>query len=213
MPDDHGMNDEEPLQPDQWTDQGRGSLRAAADELALGVREHADTLAGLTGVKDIASVFAANHRLLEVAHAYAEAQLELTGTSYPFGVLPPLEDEEADDDEVVEEYVSGTGVSVVQRRDFVVTDEAAVLAAGRAAYDRVWSPDDPEEAASQVTNLALALSEIAHSDGWDALEHVQGLDTRAAMASVISHDDLLSADPDEWPDNPYVITGQEEWRR
>lgn len=102
-----------------------------------------------------------------------------------------------------------TGVSVLQRRDYRVVDEAAVMAAGRAAYLRVWPDDDEAAAAADVTHLGRALYQLAHADGWHSLDHVEGLRVTAGAVAVIDQDELLRGDPDDWPDDLFDLDGEE----
>lgn len=133
---------------DPWTPAGAAQLIAAGDALADAVREHARALAALTNSRDIQAVFVASDVLLPVVLAYADAQFNLTGNGFPFGPLHDFADDEDEDEDEQEEdaAVVGTGLSVVSRQDFVVTDESAVLADGRAAHQSQWR-DEPRTAA------------------------------------------------------------------
>ena len=66
-----------------------------------------------------------------------------------------------------------------------MTDPDAVLAAGRAAYLRVWPDDDEAAASADVGGLGRALYQLVHAGGLDALsEPVPGLLPLTATTQV-----------------------------
>lgn len=118
-----------------WTESSAATLLAAGDALADAVRMHALALAESSEAQNIQAVFTASDVLLPIVLAYADAQFNLTGNGFPFGVLRAwADDEEGDSETGEEEPVVGTGLSVLSRQDFLVTDKSAVLAGGRTAY-------------------------------------------------------------------------------
>jgi hypothetical protein len=195
-----------------WTAQGADRLRAAAAELAAAVVAHADAVATVTSHARIQEVYAASEGLLPAVLAYADAQFDYSGAGFPFGVLHQFADDDEDDDEREE---PAAGVTVLQRRDYRVTDEAAVMDAGRRAYLRVWPDDDDAAAAADVTHLGRALYQLAHADGWHGLDQVEGLRTTGGAVVVLRQDKLLGPDPDEWPeelfdDDAQVLYSQDD---
>lgn len=149
------------------------------------------------------AVFAASAVLLPVVLAYADAQFNLTGNGFPFGPLHDFAEDEEDDEEG--EAVVGNGLSILSRQDFVLTDEEAALAAGRTAYSAVWPKDPPTAAAADVTNIGRALYQYAHLNGWDKVKEMPGLVPTGAVTVVHAHEELLRADPAEWPEEPFTI--------
>ena len=180
-----------------WTPQAAARLQAAAVELAAAVLAHADAVAAVTSKPGIPEVIAASEGLLPAVLGYADAQFDYTGNGFPFGVLHQFADDDEDDEEG--EELPTTGVTVLQRRDYRVTDEAAVMDAGRRAYLRVWPDDDDAAAAADVTHLGRALYQLAHADGWHSLDQVEGLRVTGGAVVVLQQDELLGPDPDEWP--------------
>jgi len=185
----------------QWTPDGAARLRAAAAELAAAVTAHADAVTAVTGDDGMPEVFAASDRLLPAVLAYADAQFDLTGNDFPFGVLHSYEDDEADeaDDDAGagDDGPAGSGtteVSVLQRHDLRVTDEAAVLAAGRRAYLRT-TPGGGE--GDGGTDLGRALSQLAAADGWNSLGDVPGLRPTGRSVLVVGRELDPGADPDD----------------
>lgn len=208
------------------TPAGAERLRAAAAELAAAVTAHAETIAAVTGDAGMPAVLAAGDRLLPAVLAYADAQFDLTGSDLPFGLLHGYAEEDGHDDEPeVAEAAHGDGafgngafgdgafgdgadggtiasgmtdISVLQRHDLRVTEEVAVLAAGRRAYPRERpDDDDAAAAAADVTDLGRALSRLAHAGGWDAVGDTPGLRTTGRSVLVIGRQLAPGADPDE----------------
>lgn len=178
-------------------------MHAVAADLAAAIAAQAEAVTTVTGETGVQDVFAASERLLPAVLAYADAQFDYTGTAFPFGVLHEYaerEDEEEEDEDDRTGDQPTRGVSVLQRRDYRVTDEAAVIAAGRRAYLRIWPADEGAAAAADVTHLGRALYQVAHADGWHSLDQVDGLRPKAGRVVVVQHEDLLGPDPEEWPD-------------
>jgi hypothetical protein len=197
------MSDQEPDEDfTPWTTEGAARLRTAARQLAAAIAAHAETVTAVTSGAGIDEVFAASDRLLPAILAYADAQFDYTGNGFPFGVLHDYaeDDDELDEAADDDEPEPSVGISVLQRHDYRVTDEAAVMSAGRAAYLRVWPEDDEAAAAADVTYLGRALYQIAHADGWSSLDHVEGLYPTGGCVRVVGRDDTLGPDPDEWPE-------------
>lgn len=201
------MSDDDDFTP--WTSDGAARVRARAAELAAAILAHAEAVASASSDADVPQIFAASDRLLPVVLAYSDAQFEHTGTDLPFGMLQELVDDrdgEELDDEDDDEPVAG--VSVLQRRDYRVVDESAVMDAGRQAYLRVWPDDDEAAAAADVTHLGRALYQLAHADGWHSLDQVEGLRVTAGAVVVVEQDELLGGDPDDWPDDVFEPEGE-----
>jgi hypothetical protein len=181
-----------------WTKAGADRLRAAATALKDAIAAHADAVA--SAGEDINLVFQASDRLVPAVLGYADAQFAYTGNGYPFGALHRHVDDDDEDEDEHEDEGPTSGISIVQRHDYVVTDADAVMEAGRRAYLRVW-PDDTEAAASaDVNHLGSALYQLAHADGWDNLRGVDGLAPVAGFVAVVKQEELLGPDPDDWSD-------------
>jgi hypothetical protein len=181
-----------------WTPRGAARLRAAA-ALSAAIVTHADAVARVTPHARIKEVYVASKGLLPAVLAYADAQYDYTGAGFPFGVLHQFAENDEDDDEEGEE-VPAAGVTVLQRRDYRLTNEAAIMDAGRRAYLRVWPDDDEAAAAADVTHLERALYQLAHADGWHSLDQIEGLRTAGGAVVVLQQAELLGPDPDEWPE-------------
>lgn len=191
-----------------WTVEDAERIRRAADALMDAIRVHADAVTSVTSDADEDDVRAAGDQLLPAILAYADAQFDYSGTGFPFGVLYQYVDED-DDEQVDLAEGPSSGVSILQRRDFAVTDEGSVLEAGRQAYSETSGEDDPAAAASEVSHLGVALYEIGHAHGWDSLLELDGLQPRGGVALVLSSEDLLSGDPGEWPEEDLFVHDEE----
>jgi len=145
--------------------------------------------------------------LRDAALAYVEAVAELTGWGNVFADL--YGEDEDDDDAEPEATDPVTGITVLSRHDYAVTDEEAVMAAGREGYKVVWPDDDDAAAAADVEHLGRALYQIAHAHGWHSLADVPGLRPVGGMTLVHRQNDLLSTDPDEWPDDMFDTEGED----
>ena len=189
-----------------WTSEGAARLRVAAAEFAAAITAHAEAVTSASTNADVTTVFEASDRLLPAVLAYADAQFDYTGNGFPFGALHAYAEE--DDEEETEEATGPTaGISVLQRHDYVVTDEAAVLSAGRQAYLRAWPDDDEVAAADDVTHMGRALYQVAHADGW-RLDQVEGLRPTGGCVVVVDREETLGPDPDEWPEDVFEGEGQ-----
>lgn len=180
-----------------WTDEGASRLLGAATAVQAAIAAHAQAVAAASG--DNKAVFKASEELLSVLLDYANAQFDFTGYGFPLGALAQFaeDDEQAEEEDEGEEWPT-SGISVLQRHDYVVTDEDAVLAAGREAYLRVWPDDDETAAAADVTHVGRALYQLAHADGWNSLYKATGLDAVGGFIAVVKQDELLGPDPDDW---------------
>jgi hypothetical protein len=193
-----------------WTPEGVARLRSAAAELAAAITAHAEAVTTVTNNAGITEVFAAGDRLLPAVLAYADAQFDYTGNGFPFGVLHDFaeDDDEVDDAAGEEKPEPSAGISVLQRHDYQVIDEAAVMSAGRAAYLRVWPKDDEAAAAADVTHVGRALYQIAHADGWHSLARVEGLRPTGGCVRIVDREGTLGPDPDEWPEDLFEDDGE-----
>jgi hypothetical protein len=208
----------------RWTDEARESFRVATTNLVEAIRQHSATLLELTGADaDTDTIAEADEHIETAAAAYADAQFELTGTVPPLGLDEDLDDEDLDefaedeDDEEdedepedvdVPEELEFTGepafrLTILHRADFVVTDEPAVIQAGKEAYHESSEPDDEPV---DVTDLSEALQQLQQAGGVEALAETPGLASAGATTWVLEATDLLDEhDPEEWPDSPFDL--------
>jgi hypothetical protein len=91
------------------------------------------------------------------------------------------------------------------RWTYEITDEMAILEAGRSAYRWVWPGDDPAAAERDVTHIGRALYMVAHARGWDALRRLPGLVPTGATAVMHAQPEPLSGHPTQWPQELFSI--------
>lgn len=111
-------------------------------------------------------------------------------------------DEDVEDaEDTAEETTEDNGepdlkLTVLHRADFVVTDEQAVIQAGKDAYHDTWEPDDEPV---DVADLGEALQQLRNAGGIEALAETPGLASAGATTWILEATELLDEhDPDEW---------------
>jgi hypothetical protein len=202
--------DDDDLDHEPWSSEGAHRVLAAAERLTAAIKVHADSVTSATAHSELPAVFAASSALLPAVLEYADAQFDYTGNGFPFGVLHQFADDDSDDSDEhdQDETRPASGVSVLRRHDYRITDEEAVLAAGRAAYLRAWPNDTERDAAVDVTHIGRALYQVAHADSWDSLDRLDGLRRTGGIIRVIDQAELLSAEPDDWPSDLFATYGE-----
>lgn len=205
------FDDDDDFNP--FTPETAAGVASASETLVAAVRRHAELVGSTKHDSDAPAIFQAGDELLAAVMVYVDAQFEHTGTAYPMGALHDLVDDEDDDDEATQTSLPTSGVTVLRRLDFGVESEEAVMRAGRAAYREVWPDDDEQAAAADVTHLGSALYQIAHARSWDALDEVEGLVPTGAATVLLRQDQLLPADPDDWPDDLFEPGGEVLFRQ
>lgn len=199
------MTDEDDVET-QWTPAAKEAVAARGEELMTALRDHVALTLGRTARQaEHSEYFASAAALRRAAVAFDDAEFDWCGSS-PLGLeADDLDDDEGDEDEDAADH----GVlSVVGRWDYRVVDEAALLAAGRAAYAKTWPADTEEDASLAVVDLVSAADEIAHAHGWHALAEVDSLEPVASMTNVVLHED----EGDSWLDSdedPFEIARQD----
>ena len=118
--------------------------------------------------------------------------------------------DEGDDESDVDLEESGepaAKLTVLHRVDFVVTDELAVLQAGKEAYVEGFDDDGDEDGEPvDVADLSEALQQIQQAGGIEALADTPGLASAGATTWVLEATDLLDEQESlEWPDSPFAL--------
>lgn len=108
---------------------------------------------------------------------------------------------EDDDETTGEEETQEVGVvSIVQRADYGVVDEDAVMAAAREAWVRNHPGSTAEDAEENIDHLGAALYELAQADGWASLEEAPGLVPLGSVAQALLPVSALELSGEETPD-------------
>jgi len=179
MSDDHGDEDT------QWTAEAGARMSSAGGELLAALSAHIELLSKATLTTPWTEIFDGNIAVEQAAIAYANAQFDLTGNSGPFGEVKEWEDEDEDEDEDDDDEQPLSFVSVLQRADYGVLDEQAVLEAGRLKFLENRPGQSESNAQSGVAQIGAALYELAHADGWDSLSKVAGLTPMGSVIQVV----------------------------
>lgn len=183
-----------------WTpddDQEDGSRATSVDgikaaaEFDAAVSEARRRLGGL-------DVLLAGLTAAQLNHAGEEASLGCVDTiltshgafeSALYGLTESMVDDPEEDEEP--ELPTGPRISVLQRLDFYVNDESAVLAAGRNAESELG------DCIQTKTTVGSALYSIAHHlESWEALQDTPGLVTGPTVVVVQRSQDVISPDAD-----------------
>lgn len=151
------------------------------------LRAHVElTLAREGRQRELEAYFKSSGSLGEAARAFVDAEWDWCG-SLPIPLAPPDGEEEDWDDEE-EPEPGGSFLSVVGRWDFRVTDETALVEAGRRAYLAAWPNDTPEDAAIRAHDPQSAAGEILHGDDVRALNEATGLEPLRSTIQYWTHD-------------------------
>ncbi|AWB86000.1 hypothetical protein C3E77_04815 [Mycetocola zhujimingii] len=198
---------------DLWTPEAREQVRRTGEALLDAVREQLAALDAIGPESDLEELHRMGNRVDDAAVAFCDSQYALSGEYFSFAEVTESHDEDdedvEDDDEDEGEPEEIPVISVLQRAEYNVVDSAAVLAAGREAYLRMWPSDSDEEARSRVDWLGAALYEIAHADGWQHLGKTPGLQPTGVITDVIAPTELidLHADVEDGPDPAFSVQG------
>jgi len=199
---------EDTTEPDRWSDDAKDAFVRAADALSSALRTHTVAVAAAGSDADVATIDASKQALADALEAYDEAQYDYSGTFPPFAIIEEDDEDEhdhaheaQDGDATPDENI--TGVTVLQRMDYRVTDPRAVVAAGSVAQRL-----SEGEIEGPVTGLGDALYALAHAQGpggWSRLAETSGLEPVAHVALAVANEGLLPTDPDEWPDDSLSV--------
>lgn len=198
------MNEDD-LGDTQWTDAAKVEYQQRALALIEELRRHVDSTLARTGRQtELQPYFQSVDQLMTAARAFNDAEFDWCG-SFPLA----LDDEEDDDDnswqdEEPEDALEEQPIlTVLGRWDFRVTDAAAAIVAGRAAYLRMWSDDTDEDASIRVREVKDAAAELMHEDGLAGLESADGLHLERDATAFVLHEGETDEAFDE---DPFAIT-------
>lgn len=184
--------EDDDLQETQWSDAARERVIARGQQLIAVLQAQLE----FYGTQNVGTPevdgWAKAEAVEQAAVDFAEAEFDLTGTTGPFGRLSTWDGDDDDDDELDSEPLEIISlVSVLQRADYGVVDEQAVLAAGRAAFVEDQPGQSEENARIHAGHLGTALYQIAHARGWDALDGVSGLAPLGSIIRVVAPEEKL----------------------
>ncbi|MBG6215359.1 hypothetical protein RCH23_003299 [Cryobacterium sp. CAN_C3] len=206
-------NSEEYSWDTQWTPAARTALMTAGVELLASISAQLEFFLTANLGTPWADKLRINEAVESAAIVYANAQLELTGNAFPFGIIiSEHEDDNADDeDDEDEDSQLISRLSVLQRADYGVVDEGEVLTAGRTKFLENRPGESESNALSTISNLGAALYELAHADGWESLDRAPGLVPLGSIIQVLEPADeiqLTEGHPEvAEPDNNFSAGG------
>lgn len=118
--------------PQQDPTPARKALIEAASELSVLVRDYAQSVPVAGEDERVMEKFELNRELRDALVKFGRAQFDLTGTSWPLGLLEEFAMDDDGADEIDEDeglLGSGSAISVYTRQDFELTSEGADRAA------------------------------------------------------------------------------------
>lgn len=188
-----------------WTDATRASYLEAGEAAIVALRSHLSVVAATSSDADETLIddSAETTRLAFVA--LSDAQFNFSSTVAPFSLL-----EEEDDDEgsATEDHAHHTHdrhdkISILVRRDFELTSEIELIAAGQTALSQVASDEATDIDTEDVDDVGRALFQIVQAGGIDALSDVAGLEPVAGIVLALGRDELMSEeDLDDLMEDP-----------
>ncbi len=184
----------------QYTDASRDAYVRRAEELVAALWAHVDVVLSQKGLeREMPRYWESVTGLTDAASAFNEAEFDWCG-SFPLPLVAP----DGVDEEESEEPGPGFGgvVTLLGRWDFRVTDEAALVEAGRSAYLRSWPDQEREDAELRVQSVIEAVAEASHAGEPTVLEAIDGLEPVRAAINFILHD---GGDDEEFDEDPFAI--------
>ncbi|SDV00710.1 hypothetical protein SAMN04488544_3360 [Microlunatus sagamiharensis] len=200
---------------DQYSDETRSRLKAAADAFATAIEQHTARLLELSGGStQVHEVFGLNATVRRAAASWDDAVFDHTGT-FPLAVdLDEDDEDDVLDDDEEEDLSSEVSVSVVSRWDLEVTSVEDVVAAGREAHRRNNPDESDQDARARIGDRGVgqALYALVHDFGEPWFE-IPGLELAGAHRVYVARDEQLETTDDEDEDEdeslPIVIPGGE----
>lgn len=189
----------------QWTVAARERFVAQADAFVAAIQKHVtQTLTRSGRQKELGPYFESTDQLQAMAMAYSDAEFDWCGSSPLALVRDEEDDDDWDDDDEDAPDDHGEVMSVLGRWDYRITDEQALITAGRSAYANTWPDDTAEDAEIAVPDAARAVGELIHASDVAQLEGVDGLELREWTVQNLVHDE-----PEIDEDDPFGIVRPE----
>jgi hypothetical protein len=186
-----------------WTEATRASYLEAGEAAIDALRSHLAVVAAASSDADEQRIddSAETTRLAFVA--LSDAQFGYSSTVAPFSLLEDEDEDDTDEAEHTSADSTHDKISLLVRRDFQLTSEPELIAAGRAAYSQVSAEDAVDLDIDDVDDLGRALFQIVQAGGIDALSDVEGLEPVSGIVLAVSRDELMTEeDLDELIDDP-----------
>ena len=172
----------------QWTPDSHERLRAAGAALIQSIAYQL-TLLNDVEARTIEHARDAHSEAVEkAAIEYSDAYFDFAGDWHPFGFLEPFDtgEEKADPEESPK---PSEVVSILLRADFRVTDEDAVLLAGRQLAQEDSGQD--ADAIAIALGRGAAIYQLIHRHGLESLNRTDGLEPLGAITQIIEPEEVL----------------------
>jgi hypothetical protein len=180
-----------------WTDATRTTYLEAGEAAIEALRSHLSLVAATSSDADEPRIDDSAETVRLAFLALSDAEFNFSSTLAPFSLLEL--DEDDDDDDHDHEHTDGPDVShdkisIMVRRDFRLTSESDLIAAGRTAYSKISPDEAPELPEEDVDDLGRALYQIVHAGGIDALSATAGIEPVTGVILALGRDELMAAD-------------------
>lgn len=182
-------NDWEP----EFSAKTAAAVRIVAQDVLDAFKQHVEVVCAAQNELAESTIDASAEVLRDALDRFVDAQSDHCGEWAPFYDAFEDEDDEDDDDDDEEGATATgavTGISRLARWDFEVVDEAAVLRAGQAAWLETYPDTTADDLAKQEDNVGLALYNISHLRGQDAIFDTPGIHARWGFVATHQQPDL-----------------------
>jgi hypothetical protein len=187
-----------------WTDATRTTYLEAGEAAIEALRSHLSLVAATSSDADEPRIDDSAETVRLAFLALSDAEFNFSSTLAPFSLLELDEDDEHEHAEGAD--VSHDKISIMVRRDFRLTSESDLIAAGRTAYSTVSPDEAPELPEEDVDDLGRALYQIVHAGGIDALSATAGIEPVTGVILALGRDELMAAeDLDDLLEDPAEI--------
>lgn len=186
----------------EFSAKSAAAVRIVAQDVLDAFKQHVEVVCAAQNELAEPTIDASAEILREALDRFVDAQSDHCGEWAPFYDAFEEDDEDEDDEDEEDDAVAGdvTGISRLARWDFEVTDEAAVLQAGRAAWLETYPDTTADDLAKQEDNVGLALYNISHLRGQDAIFDTPGIRARWGFIATHQQPDLGPLDDDDLED-------------
>lgn len=178
-----------------WSDATRTAYLEAGEAAIEAFRAHLTLVAEASSNAAEEAIDESAETVREAFLAVSDAEFNYSATLAPFSLLGDDEDNEHEGHE--HEHGADTAhdkISIMLRRDFDLTSEAALILAGRKAAAAAEPSGAADVAAEEVAPLARAIFQIVQAGGIDALNDVDGIQPVVGVMLAVGRDELLTED-------------------
>lgn len=178
-----------------WTDATRSAYLEAGEAAIETFRAHLALVAGASSEAAEDAIDESAEAVRVAFVAVSDAEFDYSATVAPFSLLEDEDDEEDEHDhEEHDSDVPHDKLSIMVRREYDLTSEAALILAGRGAAATAGPNGADHTAADDVAPLARAIFQIVQAGGIDALNDVDGIEPVVGVVIAVAREELLTED-------------------